>query len=239
MTQNAIHRLCMIDPPALPLSVFGHRPHDLRNASQPECRGACRDKDRTRLLADLMPTVDLTPGPGGTWVLFFVLHSPWCEEVTFGWDLRASQGGAHFEPAKDDYTEQAAVYAHAPQVVISKADLGLLRDHYVEAALDDVLYGEDLSVEQKPPLTPADLYEAVQATDEPVTDSTALHFNLLHSAMPDEAHTCPEYDLTPEQCYRAQRCTACDVRRDEHADQRLPHRYSDLDITGHNFEEMA
>ncbi len=84
MTSSPVTRLCMLDTPALPLDVFGHRPHHLRNAEQPECRGRCRDKDRDRTLADLVSTVTMTPAPGSAWVLFFVLHSPWCEETVFG-----------------------------------------------------------------------------------------------------------------------------------------------------------
>lgn len=68
------------------------------------------------------------------------------------------------------------------------------------------------------------------------TDQT-IDFDALHDALPEEAHVCPEYDLNPEQCYRATACATCGIRRGEHADQGLPEAFPDLDITDHTFVE--
>jgi hypothetical protein len=62
-------------------------------------------------------------------------------------------------------------------------------------------------------------------------------FDALHDALPDSAHVCPEYDLNPEQCYRATACGECGVRRDEHADQPEQSPFPGLDITDHIFVE--
>ncbi len=64
-----------------------------------------------------------------------------------------------------------------------------------------------------------------------------IDFDTLHAAMPEDAHVCPEYNLSPEGCYRATACAVCGIRRGEHADQAMPEAFPELDITDHNFKE--
>lgn len=66
---------------------------------------------------------------------------------------------------------------------------------------------------------------------------TTEQFIAAHDELPDEAHVCPEYNLTPEGCYRATACVECGTRRDEHADQPEQSSFPNLDITDHTFEE--
>lgn len=44
-----------------------------------------------------------------------------------------------------------------------------------------------------------------------------------------------DYDLTPEQAGMAWPCSTRGIRRDEHADQGITHRFSELDIADHAF----
>ena len=48
-------------------------------------------------------------------------------------------------------------------------------------------------------------------------------------------HECTAYNLTPEQCFAAEPCATCGVRRDEHADQDVQSGFPALDISGHPF----
>lgn len=63
-----------------------------------------------------------------------------------------------------------------------------------------------------------------------------IDFEALHDEMPEEAHSCGIYNLSPEECYRSWPCTKCGSRRDEHADQTvLQSAHPELDITDHYF----
>ncbi len=64
-----------------------------------------------------------------------------------------------------------------------------------------------------------------------------LDFEALHAALPEDAHTCPEYDLSPEGCWRATACTVCTIRRDEHASSPVRCAFPQLDIIDHAFGE--
>jgi hypothetical protein len=64
-------------------------------------------------------------------------------------------------------------------------------------------------------------------------------YKALHDAIPRAVHACLDYDLTPEECYRATPCGKCSIRRDEHADQPVQSAFPALDITGHTFAEPA
>ena len=66
---------------------------------------------------------------------------------------------------------------------------------------------------------------------------TPEDFITAHDALPDDAHVCPDYNLSPEECYRATACAECGIRRDEHADQPEQSSFPKLDITEHAFIE--
>lgn len=66
-----------------------------------------------------------------------------------------------------------------------------------------------------------------------------IDWKALHDALPAQAHVCPEYHLTPEQCYRAVACAECGVRRDEHASEPEQSTFPNLDITSHAFVAPA